>query len=99
MPELQFDRASMERICRTRKIKKLLLFGSRARGDARPDSDIDLLVEYDPASGMSMFQFMDFETELTQIFDGLKVDVVSSNGLSPYFRDNILRTTKTLYEQ
>ena len=99
MNELVFDREAMDRICRARKIRRIRLFGSRARGNAKPDSDVDLLVEYDPASGMTMFEFMDLEEEIATLFAGMKVDVVSGFGLSPYFRDSILRTSRVIYEQ
>ena len=74
------------------------LFGSRARGDARSRSDVDLLIDYDPAGGMTMFQFLDLEREIAGLFPGLEVDVVSKNGLSPYLRDSILSRTQVLYE-
>jgi predicted nucleotidyltransferase len=60
---------------------------------------VDLLVEYDPARAMTMFQFMDLEEELATLFPGLKVEVVSRNGLSPYLRDSILSEARVLYER
>jgi len=96
---LNYDRRELERICRARGLRRVELFGSRVREDARPDSDVDLLVEYDPARAMTMFQFMDLEDELAALFPGLKVDVVSRNGLSPYLRDSILSEARVLYER
>lgn len=99
METLGFDKDTLESLCRARGVRRVLLFGSHARGDARPDSDVDLIVEYDPAGGMSMFQFLDLEEELARLFKGLKVDVISSRGISPYFRESIYRATRVLYEQ
>ena len=98
MEELQYDPQALAKVCRERGVRKLLLFGSRARGDARPDSDVDLIVDYDPASGMTMFTFMDLEDELARLFAGLKVDAISSCGISPYFKESIFDSTRILYE-
>jgi predicted nucleotidyltransferase len=48
---------------------------------------------------MTMFRFLDLEEDLEAAFPGHKVDLVSRNGLSPYLKDEILRTTRVLYEQ
>jgi len=96
---LLYDQQRLAKICREYHIRRLELFGSRARGETRASSDIDLLVEYDPESGMTMFRFLDLEAELQKVFPGQKVDLVSRNGLSPYLKDEILRTTQVLYEQ
>lgn len=98
MEELQYDPQALAEVCRERGVRKLLLFGSRARGDARPDSDVDLIVDYDPASGMTMFEFMDLEEELARLFEGFKVDVISNRGISPHFKDSIFCSTRVLYE-
>lgn len=99
MEELHFNPQALAQVCRARGVRKVLLFGSRARGEARPDSDVDLIVDYDPATGMTMFKFMDLEEDLARLFQGLKVDVISSRGISPYIKDSVLRTTRVLYEQ
>ncbi|MFH0793695.1 MAG: nucleotidyltransferase domain-containing protein [bacterium] len=95
---LKYSSAAIERLCRERKIRRLDLFGSWANGKASTDSDIDLLVDYDPVGGMTMFKFLELEDELGKLFGGRKVDLVSVNGLSPYLRDEILRTRRPLYE-
>ena len=68
-------------------------------GDARPDSDVDLIVDYDPASGMTMFKFMDLEEELARLFQGMRVDVIPSRGISSCIKDSVLRTARVLYKQ
>ena len=62
-------------------------FGSRVRGDARPDSDLDLLVTMDP--GRSLLDLIAIQQDLEDLLH-CKVDVVTENGLSPYIRDRVL---------
>lgn len=67
--------------------RNVRVFGSAARGDAGPASDIDLLVAMDP--GRSLLDFVGLWQELEDLF-GLKVDLVSEGGISPYLREQIL---------
>jgi hypothetical protein len=60
---------------RTAGIRKLSLFGSVARGDARPDSDIDLAVEFDPAAKMDLLRMIQLEFELGELF-GRRVEIL-----------------------
>jgi len=64
------------------------LFGSRARGDAKPDSDLDLLVELAP--GRDLFDLIAIKEELERTSE-LTVQVVTEGFLSPYFKDEVLR--------
>ena len=72
------------------------LFGSAARGELRPDSDIDVLVELEPDHHLGLFEFDDLQTHLTRIF-GSKVDLVSESGLKPRVRPWVLRDAKIIY--
>jgi uncharacterized protein len=67
--------------------RNVRVFGSAARGDAGPASDVDLLVEMDP--GRSLLDFVGLWQELEDLL-GLKVDLVSDRGISPYLREQIL---------
>lgn len=72
-------------------LRSLALFGSFARGEARPDSDIDILVEFDPAARVTLFTFSHLLDRLTDILGG-KVDIVENHpGLSDAFRAAIQR--------
>src|SRR5689334_3893715 len=91
MPE-----AKLAEICRRYHIKELSLFGSTARGDARPDSDIDLLVEFFPDSGIGLFEHFDAQEELAALF-GKKVDLVSKRGLKARIRSEVLADARVIY--
>ncbi len=81
--------------CQRNHIRKLSLFGSVLRGDFRPDSDIDVLVEFEPGHvpGLSFFGI---EAELSQIL-GHKVDLNTPQFLSRYFREQVLAESEALY--
>jgi predicted nucleotidyltransferase len=66
-------------------VTHLALFGSVARGDARPDSDIDILVDLDPEAHLSVFDYVGLKDYIAGLFEG-PVDVVSRAGLKPYVR-------------
>ena len=61
------------------------LFGSRARGDARPDSDTDIMIEIDPAAPVGVYEYVGIKDYIAGLFDG-PVDVVDREGLKPYVR-------------
>jgi predicted nucleotidyltransferase len=61
------------------------LFGSMARGDARPGSDIDIIIDLDPDAHISVFDYVDLKAYITGLFEG-PVDVVNREGLKPYIR-------------
>ena len=65
------------------------LFGSRARGDTRPDSDTDIMIEVDPEAHITVFDYVGLKEYIADLFDG-PVDVVSRNGLKPYVRPAVM---------
>jgi len=70
---------------RARGVSHIALFGSRARGDNRPDSDIDIMLEFDPAAHVTVFNYAGLKDYIAGLFDG-PVDVVNRDGLKPYVR-------------
>jgi predicted nucleotidyltransferase len=86
----------VEAFCRRHHIRRLALFGSVLRDDFGPDSDIDVLVEFDPEHipGLAFFGMQD---ELSEIF-GRQVDLNTPGFLSPYFRDSVMASANTLYD-
>ena len=82
--------------CDTRPIKRLSVFGSAARDELTPDSDIDLLVEYDPDASVGLFAMGGHLMEFQDII-GRKVDLVTPNGLCKYIRDDVLASAMLIY--
>jgi predicted nucleotidyltransferase len=95
-PSLTIDEATLAQFCEAHHIHRLSLFGSRLKGTPRADSDIDLLVEFDPANIPSLFDIAGMEIELTEML-GRKVDLRTAGDLSRYFRDEVVRTAEVQY--
>jgi uncharacterized protein len=74
-----------ETALRARGVSHSALFGSRARGDFRPDSDIDIMIEVDPSAGIGVYEYFALKEYIAELFD-CPVDVVSREGLKPYVR-------------
>ena len=74
-----------ERDLRARGVRRAAVFGSVARGDSRPDSDIDIIVEIDPDAHLIVFDYVGLKDYIASLFDG-PVDVVNRDGLKPYVR-------------
>jgi predicted nucleotidyltransferase len=70
---------------RARGVRRAALFGSTARGDNRPDSDIDILIEIDPDAPVGVFEYADLKEYIAGLF-AVPVDVVTQEGLKPYLR-------------
>jgi len=82
--------------CKRNRIKKLSLFGSVLREDFGPESDVDVLVEFEPDARVGLIKLAGMEMELERIF-GRKVDLRTPQDLSHYFRDEVLRTAEVQY--
>jgi uncharacterized protein len=81
--------------CRRNHIRKLSLFGSVVREDFKPDSDVDVLVEFEPGYVPGL-QFFSMQIELSQIL-GRPVDLNTAQWLSPRFRDDVQREQVPIY--
>jgi predicted nucleotidyltransferase len=94
---IEIPREKIAEFCKRHHIRKLSLFGSVLRDDFRPDSDIDVLVEFEPAHipGLAFFAMQD---ELSQIL-GRPVDLNTPNFLSSYFRDEVKAQALVQYVQ
>ena len=96
---LVIPKTKIAEFCQTNHIRRLALFGSVLREDFRPESDIDVLVEFEPAHVPGLFDIARMERELSAIFGGRKVDLRTAEDLSRYFRQDVLREAEVQYAQ
>jgi|SRR5215207_5301118 len=94
---LPFDPDALATLCRRHHIRRLSLFGSVLKGTARPDSDVDLLVEFIPGKEPGLLGLAGIELELSQLVGGRQVDLRTPQDLSKYFREEVLRTAQVQY--
>ncbi len=83
--------------CRQHGIRRLAIFGSALRGELRPDSDVDVLVEFEPGRTPGLLGIARLERELSPLFDGRKVDLRTAEDLSRYFRENVIEEAAVQY--
>lgn len=91
------NQAALETVCRRHRIRRLSLFGSTLKGTARPDSDVDLLVEFEPGATPGLIRLAGIARELSELLRGRKVDLRTSGDLSRYFRDEVVRTAEVQF--
>ncbi|HIH96319.1 MAG TPA: nucleotidyltransferase family protein [Thermoplasmata archaeon] len=96
-PRIRISKRKIAEFCKRNHIQRLAFFGSVLRDDFTPDSDIDILVEFDPVYVPSLFSLVRMEEELSSVFNGHKVDLRTPLDLSRYFRDDVLATAEELY--
>jgi predicted nucleotidyltransferase len=92
---IRLPRDKIAEFCKRNRIRKLFLFGSALRGELREDSDIDLLVEFEPGHVPGL-AFFSMENELSEIL-GRKVDLNTPQFLSRYFREQVLAEAELQY--
>jgi len=95
---IDIAREALAEFCKRNHIRKLSIFGSVLREDFTPDSDIDVLVEFEPEHIPGLIRLAGMERELSVLFGGRKVDMNTAECLSPYFRDEVLASAVTIYE-
>lgn len=92
--ELPFE--AIRNYCATQPIQRLSVFGSAARDELTPDSDIDLLLEYEPGAPVGLFALARQMRELSEIC-GRDVDLCTPMGLSKYIRDEVIARATVIY--
>jgi uncharacterized protein len=95
-PGVVLPEAEIAEICRRYKVRELSLFGSAARGEMGPESDIDLLVDYFPSARPSLFDLIGMTNELSDLL-GRKVDLGVKRALKPRCKDRILAEANVIY--
>ena len=98
-PEVYVPRERIASFCEKRGIVWMAIFGSALRSDFRPDSDIDVLVRFDPSRTPGLIRLSAMERELSGLFGNRKVDLRTPEELSRYFRDRVVDGAETVYER
>ena len=93
---IEVSDAAFTELLRKYHVKQLSLFGSRARGDNRPDSDIDLMVDYQPNVKIDLFDFVALKLDMEELL-GVSVDLVEREALKPRVRDTVLSQARSIY--
>ena len=93
---LGLDETTLVTFCQVHHICKLSLFGSQLKGTARLDSDVDLLVEFEPNHIPNLFELTRMEAEISDLI-GKKVDLRTAGDLSRYFRSQVIATAVPQY--
>ena len=99
MANISVDQQQLAEFCRHRHIRRMAFFGSVLRADFGPESDIDVLVEFEPSHVPGLFGIARMERELSTLFGGRKVDLRTPEDLSRYFRDDVLKEAEVQYAQ
>jgi uncharacterized protein len=92
------DNVALEAICRRYRIRRLSLFGSTLKGTNRPDSDVDLLVEFEPGATPGLLTMAQIEIDLSGLLGGRRVDLRTAGDLSRYFRDEVVRAAEAQFD-
>jgi hypothetical protein len=93
---IEIPKEKIAQFCRRHHIVKLALFGSVLRDDFGPDSDVDVLVEFEPGHTVGLLRMAGLEMELSEML-GRKVDLRTPADLSRYFRDEVVRASEVQY--
>lgn len=95
-PKIVIPKESLESFCRRHQIRRLALFGSVLRDDFRPDSDVDVLVTFEPTAAVSFMTLGQMTRELSSILNR-PVDLVPQDGLKPAIRKSVLESAEEVY--
>jgi predicted nucleotidyltransferase len=96
LSRISISQAEIADFCHRNQVKSLALFGSVLRADFRPESDVDLLVEFEPEARIGFLALGRMQRELTALL-GRPVDLVPKDGLKPLIRQEVLKSTEVIY--
>lgn|SRR3989338_2902578 len=96
---IPIDRKQIENFCRKHHIRKLSLFGSVLRDDFHPDSDIDILVEFDPDHNPGFIRLYQIEQEFSTLVGGRRPDLVTPGFLNRRIRAKVLAEAEVQYAE
>lgn len=98
-PHVTLPKDKLADFCHRNHIRKLSLFGSALRDDFGPESDIDLLVEFEPGREPGLIRLAALERELSEMLDGRTVDLRTAEDLSRYFRNQVIAEAEVQYAE
>lgn len=98
-PHLGVSAQTIADLCRRHHIRKLSFFGSVLRDDFGPESDVDVLVEFEPEHVPGFLGIHDIEQELSHLLSGRRVDLVTEKFLNRRIRDGVLATAEVCYAE
>ena len=93
----QIDKSALERFCAGDHVRRMSLFGSHVAGTSRPDSDLDVLVEFEPSQQPGLFGLSRMAAELSAMVDGRRVDLRTPKDLSRHFREEVVRSAEVIF--
>ncbi len=96
---IEISEQQISQFCHRHHIRKLALFGSVLRNDFRPESDVDVLVEFDPDHVPGFIRLHQLEQELSPLLGHHKLDLVTEKFLNPRLRDRILQEAQVQYAE
>jgi len=97
-PRISFDRARIAEFCRRNRIRRMSFFGSVLRDDFRPESDVDVLVEFEPDFALGL-RIIELEDELSRLLGGHRVDLIREKYLNRRLRDRVLASAEMVYAE
>jgi predicted nucleotidyltransferase len=97
LKNIEIPKSEIAEFCQRHHIRKLSLYGSVLRDEFSPESDIDVLVEFEPGRKPGFFGLSRAELELSELLGGRKVDLRTPQDLSPYFRQDVIDSAQVQY--
>lgn len=96
--QLNVDVDAIASFCKENRIRRLAVFGSALRDDFGPNSDVDLLVDFEPEATPGLLRIAAMERELSSLFAGREIELRTPGDLSRYFRDGVRAAAVALYD-
>jgi predicted nucleotidyltransferase len=96
--QIEIPKQKIAEFCRANHIRRMALFGSVLRDDFTPESDVDVLVDFEPGVRVGMITLAGVEINLSQLL-GRRAEMHTAKGLDPHFRDEVLGLAEVQYEQ
>lgn len=97
--KISIKKDKLVEFCKKHHIQQLAIYGSALRGDFGPESDVDVLVDFEPGHTPGFFKLFEMEEELSSLLGWKKVDLRTPQDLSRYFRDKVIQGAEVQYVQ